>query len=204
MDNKSSSNALVIKSPQYVTGSGRSNLCPQCSVISFNDKILASYIVASAAVKLRTCLDPSATISEHHFDYKATDYKDTDSILDLPVLSRNMLSPKCPLDYKVDDSLPGLPYLEQSALRGCEFCSLLRREIMRARHKITGFVEITLAYSLNPYGLLLHGLAALLANVAQRPGASSIPPASTMPELPSINIVFAVESDDGQFPRRVL
>lgn len=189
---------MAMKSPEDASEMNGANLCSHCSVIRFNDKILAQYIESDFG-----CTDITDEPPEHPFDYNATDYKDTDSILDLPPLNTWRYR-KCPLDYKVTDSLPGLPYLEQSALRGCEFCSLLRLEIMRAGYNtVTGSVDITLAYYLKPPGFVEHGLAVLRARVDQRPDASGIPPASANPNAPNVDIVFAVESDSGQSPWRL-
>lgn len=177
----------------------RKKLCSQCSVVPFNDKVLGSWL-ASQDPDWTPCSDLAATYPYHSLDYKARDFENTKSILGLPVLKKDYyIGRKYPLDYKVIDSLPGLPYLERRALRGCEFCSLLRLEIMRAEYNVTGSVEITLAYHLKPdQQSLFYGLAALLANVAQRPDASRIPPASAKPNvLAPINIFFTVESDDG-------
>lgn len=176
-------------------------LCSQCSVLPFNDKILASHVNKH---QWEDILDLNATPPEHPLDYKATDYKDTDSILDLPALKHSDFDDRrlCPLDYKVADLLPALPYLEQNAIRGCEFCSLLRLEILRAGHNITGSVEITLEYHLRPTGFKSYGLAALLANVTHRPDGSCTPPASAKSNVPAIKILFAAESDDCQSPRR--
>lgn len=177
-------------------------LCSQCSVLPFNDKILASHADSDEWEEI---LNLDATPPEHPLDYKATDYKDTDSILDLPALKVKRTGCHCPLDYKVADLLPGLPYLEQNASRGCEFCSLLRLEILRAEHNFTGPVEITLEYHLKPKGFRSYGLAALRANVNHRPDAngSCTPPASTKADLRPIKILFLAESDDCQSPWKI-
>lgn len=192
---------MAMKSSKGVSGTNGAKLCSQCSVLSFNDKILASYVISDSYI---SCLDLTAKASRHPRDYKATDYKKGDSILNSPVLRRYHGARKYPLDYKVADSLPGLPYLEQSGLRGCKFCSLLRFEIMRAKYIITGFVEITLAYHLKPTTFSSFGLAFLLASVTQRPGLSSIPPASNKRNVLNMDIIFIVESDGGQSPRTLL
>lgn len=192
-DNESSSNNMAKKSSEDVYELNGQALCSQCSVLPFNDKILASHVDPDQWEEI---LDLSATPPEHPLDYKATDYKDTDSILDLPALKDFGDRRQCPLDYRVADLLPGLPYLEQKAIRGCEFCSLLRIEILRAGHNMTGSVEITLEYHLRPTGFKSYGLAALLANVTHRPDGSYTPPASTKPNVPAIKIIFAAESDD--------
>lgn len=190
---------MAMKSPDDISEMNGAHLCSHCSVLPFNDAILAS---------LRNCVpgtdelrfDLTAPAPEHPSDCSATNNKDPDSIQDLPAMGGRPHF-NFPLDYEVADLLPGLPYLEQSARQGCEFCSLLRLEIKRLGYNITGFVDITLAYHLNLPGYGMYGLGALVANVVQRLDTSCIPPYSTVANL---DIVFAVESDDGQSPLWVL
>lgn len=190
---------MAMKPPEDVSETNGANLCSQCSVLPFNDKILGSYL---SSIHGQFDLVLTAAAPKHPLDYKDIDYKRTHSILDLPALACQKSCRTCPLDYKIADSLPDLPCLELGALRGCEFCSLLRLEIMRAGYNITGLVEITLAYRLNPYES--YGPTTLVAKVDQRPDTSCIPPTSTKAKVAPVDVVFTVETDDGWSPRELL
>lgn len=156
---------------QNASATSRATLCPTCSVIPFNDELIASHIVSQ----------DSSEASTWHITAAG----------------------KYPLDYMVVDFLPTLPCLEQSALRGCSFCHLLRLEIMRAEFDYTGFVEITLTYHLGDRAFRGLGLAALVAELVWRPDIPSIPPASREPDVLRDCIIFALESDDCELNTRV-
>lgn len=104
---------------------------------------------------------------------------------------------RVPLDYRVVDFLPSLPYLGENAHRGWDFCSALRLEITRAEFDYTGFVEITLVYRLGEFDFPAIGLGALVAELTWRPDIPSIPPASPMPNILRDCIIFTLESDCG-------
>ena len=150
-----------------------STLCDTCSAIQFNDEPLAPHVVERDDVP--------------------------------PFLSRDDLrgpysfGERFQPDYSICDFLPTLPCLEQSADRGCDFCSLLRGEIIRADFDYRGFICIQLAYHWDDQfhfpGL---GLAALVAELKWLPGIPSIPPSSRPPDVLRDCIIFTLETDDGE------
>lgn len=191
---------MATEPPRDTTEPSGGNLCATCSVIQYNDEQLASFIVTQNITE--PCWDIAAAAGSHPGNYHR--YSATVG--------------RYPLDYRVVDFLPTLPCLEQSALRGCDFCSVLRLEIIQAEPKFTGFFEITLVYRVGDFDFPGLGLAALVAELNWRPDIPNIPPASPKPDIirycasippesPSPDIcnrclIFALESDTGQFPRR--
>ena len=144
-----------------------SKLCATCSVLRFNDELLAPYVVEG------------------------------DSLPQLPDTDING-GRKFPLDYRVCDFLPTLPCLEQSADRGCDFCALLRKEIIKAGFDYCGFVLITLAYNWGHDTFPGVGLAALVAELEWRPEIPSLPPSSRPPDVLRNCILFALETEDSR------
>lgn len=95
------------------------------------------------------------------------------------------------LDYSLIDYFPDLPNLKQSEDQGCEFCLLLRQEIIQARFDsqgARGAVTIHLVYHWKNFWFGEHGLSALVAEMKwndQPPGKRAN------------CIIFTVESNDG-------
>ncbi|MBE3047584.1 hypothetical protein IMZ48_34740, partial [Candidatus Bathyarchaeota archaeon] len=83
--------------------------------------------------------------------------------------------------------------------RGCDFCSLLRGEIIKADFDYRGFVYIRLAYHWGDDTFPGLGLAALVAELEWRPEIPSIPPSSRPPDVLRNCIIFTLETDDGEF-----
>lgn len=140
------------------------NLCPMCSVILFDDELIAPHIVSQDSSEASTWHTAAAG--------------------------------RYVLDYRVVDFLPSLPFLESGAGQGCDFCSLLRLEIMRAKFDHVGLVQITLTYHLKDDDFRDFGLAALVAELHWRPDIPSI--AGQSPQLHNC-VIFTVESDDCEF-----
>lgn len=170
---------MATEPPQDIIEPSGGNLCATCSVIPFNDEKLASFVVKQDTRE--PCWDVAAAAGSHTGNY----------YLYSAEVSRY------PLDYRVVDFLPTLPCLEQSALRGCDFCSVLRLEIIRAELHYNGFVEITLVYCLGNFDFRGLGLAALVAELNWRRDIPSIPPASPKPDILRDCVIFALESDSG-------
>uniref|UniRef100_A0A8H7K7G0 Uncharacterized protein n=1 Tax=Bionectria ochroleuca TaxID=29856 RepID=A0A8H7K7G0_BIOOC len=101
-------------------------LCDKCFVIQFNDKLLEPRVVKEVVQQDGELSTLSLSPEEDH---------------------------KVLLDYHVVDTLPELPLLNESANLGCDFCSLLRREIIRAGFDYHGSMEIRLAYSWGTAGI---------------------------------------------------
>lgn len=118
-------------------------LCTTCSVIQFDDRILEPCV--SSREDGKPYLDISKSLLRARDSFTKSD--------------------EFGLRYNVVDFLPSLPCLDQSGLGGCEFCALLRSEIIRTKFKYTGFIEITLAYHWVDKSFRGLGLAALVANV---------------------------------------
>ncbi|KAM6534245.1 hypothetical protein FALCPG4_007177 [Fusarium falciforme] len=133
------------------------NLCERCSVIRFNDNDIIEFYDAE-----QENLPPSLSIN------------------------RCGKGHKIPLEYEVFDFVPTLPILEESASRGCEFCSILRHEIIRANFNYRGFAKISLAYHWGNDAFEGLGLSALVAEV--------IPPSKSVRN----SVIFALESDDSE------
>lgn len=169
---------MATEPPRDTTKPSGGNLCATCSVIPFNDERLASFIVTHDIRE--PCWDITAAAGFHPERYRY-----------IPANGRY------PLDYRVVDFLPTLPCMEQSALRGCDFCSVLRLEIIRAEFDYIGFVEISLVYRLGGYSFPDLGLASLVAELTWRPEIPSIPAASPRPDIFRNCIIFALESDSG-------
>lgn len=142
-------------------------LCETCSVLRFNDELLASFTAEG------------------------------DSSPRLPDTDTNR-GRRFPLDYRVCDLLPTLPCLEQSADRGCDFCALLRKEIIRAGFDYRGFVLITLAYNWGHDTFPGVGLAALVAELEWRPEMPSTSPSSRPPDVLRNCILFTLETEDSR------
>lgn len=143
------------------------NLCETCSVIQFDDDDIAEFYNAELG-------DLPSSLS----------------------IDRCDLGDEIPLDYEVVDFLPTLPLLEQSAGRGCEFCSILRHEIIRADFDYRGYVQINLKYHWGNFVFPGLGLSALVAELAWRPEIPSLPPSTTPPHNPRDCVIFTLESDD--------
>lgn len=182
VDKRSNSDAMATEPPRDTTEPSGGNLCATCSVIPFNDERLASFILTQD--RREPCWDTIGAAGIY------------------PRNPKSVTKGRYPVDYRVVDFLPTLPCLEQSALRGCDFCSLLRLEIIRAGFDYTGFVEITLVYRLGADHFPTLGLAALVAQLTWRPDIPSIPPASPEPDILHDCIVFALESDSSKCPGR--
>lgn len=174
---------MATEPPRNNTAPSGGILCARCSVIPFNDERLASFITTRDIREPCWDIATAAGLHPYRHQYSAT-------------------NGRYPLDYLVVDSLPTLPCLEQNALRGCNFCSVLRLEILQAEFDYTGFVEINLVYRLGGYNLPDLGLAALVAEITWRPDIPSIPPASSRPNILRDCIIFALESDSGWSPTR--
>ena len=146
-------------------------LCETCSVIQFCDTCLEPYLVKEDGSPV------SLSISPTQIEYGI----------------------KIPLDYEIVDILPNLFCLQQSADRGCVFCSALRHEITRAKYDYHGYVNIRLAYHWGNEDFEGLGLAALVVELKWRPDIPSIPPASAPPDISSRDcVIFALETDDGE------
>jgi hypothetical protein len=145
-------------------------LCETCSVIQFCDTRLEPYLVKEDGGPV------SLSISPTQIDY----------------------GKRFPLDYEVVDILPNLLCLQQSADRGCVFCSALRHEITRAKYDYHGYVSIQLAYHWGNEDFEGLGLAALVVELDWRPDIPSIPPASAPPDMSRDCIIFTLETDDGE------
>lgn len=143
-------------------------LCDKCFVIQFNDKLLEPRVVKEVVQQDGELSTLSLSPEEDH---------------------------KVLLDYHVVDTLPELPLLNESANLGCGFCSLLRREIIRAGFDYHGSMEIRLAYSWGDSWYSNTGLGALVAELNGRPDIPSVLPAPT--SLPNC-IIFAIETDDSK------
>lgn len=102
------------------------------------------------------------------------------------------------IDGHIEDCLPGLPRLEQSAGRyGCRFCSLLRDTILKKDFKYQGELIIKLSWIWEAVSLNNIGLCALVAETASRPSEET---RDYSIELKLDMFVFRVESDDGTKP----
>jgi hypothetical protein len=122
-----------------------------------------------------------------------------------PCLTETKSSPSClsieserifPLEYHLFYSLPDLPCLETGADTGCDFCHILRGEIIRAGFDYRGRISIKLVYHWgNDYFEDL-GLAALVAELRWE---SRTPPTSDRGGVLRNSIIFTLESNDGQF-----
>ncbi|UPK93131.1 hypothetical protein LCI18_004066 [Fusarium solani-melongenae] len=145
------------------------NLCETCSVIQFDDDDIAEFYEAEQGN-----LPPSLSIDGCGRGHKI------------------------PLDYEVVDFLPTLPLLEQSAGRGCEFCSILRHEIIRVGFNYRGYVQINLEYHWGNYFFEELGLSALVAELTWRSDIPSLPPSTTPPDNPRHCVIFTLESDDSR------
>jgi hypothetical protein len=146
-------------------------LCETCSVIQVCDTLLESHLVKKDGGSLSLSIAPTQ-------------------------IGRGI---KIPLNYEVVDSLPNLFGLQQSADRGCVFCFALRHEITRARFNYHGYVCIRLAYHWGDDYFKGLGLAALVVELQWRPDIPSIPPACAPPNTLRNCIIFALETDDGEF-----
>lgn len=105
---------------------------------------------------------------------------------------------KIMLEYHVLDFYPSLLLLQQSALGGCDFCSLLRHEIIRAQFDYRGFIGIKLRYHWGDLQFPGLGLAALVAELAWLPHLPSILPSSEKPDVVRNCIIFTLETDNGR------
>jgi hypothetical protein len=92
------------------------------------------------------------------------------------------------LDYSLIDYFPDLPKLKQSEDQGCEFCVLLRQEIIQARYDYQGAVTIHLAYHWKNLHFREYGLSALVAEMEWH---------NQPPNTLANCIIFTVESNDG-------
>ncbi len=102
------------------------------------------------------------------------------------------------LDYDVVDLYPSLPLLQQGVAGGCDFCSLLRHEIIRAQFDYRGYISIKLTYHWGDFSFPGLGLAALVAELGWRPDIPSIPPSSNAPDILRDCIIFTLETDNGK------
>lgn len=153
---------------------GASKLCERCSVIRFNDaELLGKYLRQE---------------------------EDGSKFLILPNVFASYAKTKHALDYQLTDTLPELPVLKGNADSGCEFCRTIREEILRIGTEFSCDLDITLSYY---WGDEFHfsgiGMAVLVAELDWYNPAPDVPP-STLNEIPT-SVLFAVESDDGVYPR---
>lgn len=82
------------------------------------------------------------------------------------------------LPYKRYDNLPGLPSLENSAKRGCNFCAFLRQSILMKRYNYNAPVRLELSYqwdrSTRPGEQDLNGLSALVVLMTVLPSTGNM------------------------------
>jgi len=72
-----------------------------------------------------------------------------------------------PIPLKIEDDLPDLPALENSAKTGCEFCGFLRGSIIRAGLEYGGRIQLQSSFAWGQPDLSrnTYGLAALIVKV---------------------------------------
>lgn len=173
MANASSSRALD-------SVAGTSSLCPRCErVLDFDDSM--------GVVRIRE--DGTRSL-----DFMADDGGWAKS------WPRRFVDHHRRVDSHVEDSLPGLPRLEQSAARyGCSFCSLLRNTILKKDHKYQGELMIELYWVWEAASLRNTGLCALIAGLTSRSPKETRDP-DLERNLRWDYFIFIVESDDGMKP----
>lgn len=113
----------MVESTPSASVPGLAKLCEACSVLRFNDELLAG-------------------------DVK--EYPDGSSYLDLSSLFRVSYDDPdetLPLRWHITDSLPELLRLQENAESGCDFCRMLRRMIVETNFDFVGPVELTLSYA---------------------------------------------------------